>query len=992
MCDRQNANSRDRCPCPPQRLKCDPTGLCPPPIIFGIQRTAAQVNDLCACALSGPPGVTGEKGEMGVTGERGIQGVTGEKGQKGDKGQKGEMGVTGIQGPPGGATGPKGEPGPTGPMGQKGMMGDQGPTGAMGVQGPTGAKGQKGDTGATGAKGQKGDMGETGNKGAMGDKGMPGGATGLKGEKGDQGVTGEKGMQGPTGPALKMCKTAQYNDDSYGKNAPTLGDIATLIEGQSGEVGPSFARKALVDQWGWSSLVSTNQTSIPAPSVPKLAVDCFENNIITNFEPDNSNEFLQIRKFSEEGQKLEWTAKTDSGAQFSILNHQLTVDQNGNVYVTAQLNRGQGNTLSFYNSDGTIATNATLTQKSFDGDVFAVKYNACGFVQWSILITNSNTSFQIIRPDISVDISNNMYITAVTSFQIPSESIIFFDTGSTGPNNKLTILNGFATLPDLTLESPKAIQLIAKFDENGHGVWSASVKGIAGYDGGFADMFLPFIKVDTCQNVYVAGSVQQRYTMFFNEDNTQNQQMTLTHDPGMTGSAADINETYLAKYNAHGQNLWSVRCGINLSDTGESINIYDLDIDNCNNIYVAGTSTREALFFEPEQGNNEVDYMTLIDTNAPNETFIFVAKFLPDGHGVWSFKIQPQPGSLLEFKIELDVDCCNVLNLNIDGFSTLDFFNADESTPNSLDTGTTGTYGLIAKYSSDGQGLMTLRSSERFYSIASDSFCQLVVLGDVGPTGTVDFFDSNETVSRPNLTLTTGDFSMFAARIGNDIKEAPFLGVVVDIDTLNKLMCIEYYGEQKTWLYPVDTFVSGREVYLDVQSGALTHVEYSQCLSQLNRLLGVACGTQKVVFEQSPPLRCPKKMCGCIGAPLQNYTERHGNDSLEITSSVNVGPTGALFIYALTTRTNNFVTFTGYVNVTPTSAALTAVEVELPFDPTTNFNGNEFSIVGTGTAYNAGFVLPVYVSGVSNNRISLAFIAADTNQYTLKFVSQYALV
>ena len=104
---------------------------------------AAQVQDLGAKPVAGPPGSRGEPGQ-------GIVGPTGPPGPAGD-------------------TGPAGSPGPTGPVGKPGATGLPGAAG-VGSPGPTGAPGADGQTvvGPAGPQGEPGPAGKDGRDGTNG--------------------------------------------------------------------------------------------------------------------------------------------------------------------------------------------------------------------------------------------------------------------------------------------------------------------------------------------------------------------------------------------------------------------------------------------------------------------------------------------------------------------------------------------------------------------------------------------------------------------------------------------------------------------------------------------------------------------------------------------------------------------------------------------------------------------------------------------------------
>lgn len=121
---------------------------------------AAQVQELGASPVAGPPGsrgepgesVAGPPGEKGDPGEPGPRGPSGAPGPRGTPGDDGQDGADGVAGEPGtdGDSGPTGQPGPAGLPGPQGEPGPQGPQGEPGPQGPKGEPGERGEQGPPG--------------------------------------------------------------------------------------------------------------------------------------------------------------------------------------------------------------------------------------------------------------------------------------------------------------------------------------------------------------------------------------------------------------------------------------------------------------------------------------------------------------------------------------------------------------------------------------------------------------------------------------------------------------------------------------------------------------------------------------------------------------------------------------------------------------------------------------------------------------------------
>ncbi|MEU0397932.1 collagen-like protein [Streptomyces sp. NPDC006208] len=113
---------------------------------------AAQVQQLGAQPIAGPPGSRGQPGASvtGPPGAQGEQGLTGPSGPPGPSGTPGPSGSPGSDGSDGvgtpGADGTDGSDGEAGPAGPQGPQGEQGPAGPQGEQGPAGDDGKDGQT------------------------------------------------------------------------------------------------------------------------------------------------------------------------------------------------------------------------------------------------------------------------------------------------------------------------------------------------------------------------------------------------------------------------------------------------------------------------------------------------------------------------------------------------------------------------------------------------------------------------------------------------------------------------------------------------------------------------------------------------------------------------------------------------------------------------------------------------------------------------------
>jgi hypothetical protein len=245
-----------------------------------------------------------------------------------------------------------------------------------------------------------------------------------------------------------------------------------------------------------------------------------------------------------------WEARYTSSNQNTDSGKEITIDNNGNVYVT-----------------GTSFTNATNGY-----DIVTIKYDALGNEIWSTIFNGTASALDEAR-DIKVDNVGNVYVTGYTA--------------STGPNyNYVTI----------------------KYDALGSQQWATIYNGSGnGYDEAYS------IAIDTLGNSYVTGSsynstqgnnyvtikynssgVQQWATPYNGPGNSIDAATQIKLDAQLNvyvsgrsyGSGTDLDIATI-KYNNSGAQQWVSRFNgtLNFFDDPEA-----LFIDNLNNVYVAGAT------------------------------------------------------------------------------------------------------------------------------------------------------------------------------------------------------------------------------------------------------------------------------------------------------------------------------------------------------------------------------------------------------------------
>lgn len=205
-------------------------------------------------------------------------------------------------------------------------------------------------------------------------------------------------------------------------------------------------------------------------------------------------------------------------------------DKLGNVIVAGHFYE----TVDFDPGSGT--TNLTSIDLA---DVFVAKYNSEGALIWAIQIGDSDDQF---LGALSQDNSGNIFITGTYS------GTVDFDPGA--GNTFLTSVGGYDTY-------------VAKFDKNGDLIWAKSFGG-SGWETGES------IAISSSGDVVFGGSFEG----------------TADFDPSSGTSNLISNgdtDAFVTKLTSNGDYGWSKGFGNALYNT-----IYDLDIDDSENIFITG--------------------------------------------------------------------------------------------------------------------------------------------------------------------------------------------------------------------------------------------------------------------------------------------------------------------------------------------------------------------------------------------------------------------
>ena len=264
-------------------------------------------------------------------------------------------------------------------------------------------------------------------------------------------------------------------------------------------------------------------------------------------------------------------AKREGGAS-SEYGNSITSDTSGNVIVTG-----------YFTGANIAFGSTTLTRFGSSGDdIFTVKYNNAGTVQWAKSIGGTSDD---ISTSVTTDIAGNVYVTG--SFLAPTLTV-----GST----LLANTGGSTYTNDV---------LIVKYDPSGAVLWAKNAGGNT-IDVGNC------VAVDASGYVYVAGRFQSP-TMNFGS-------IQLTN----AGGQFNPSDIFVGKYTSARNIIWAKRAGGRGDD-----NAWSVACDATGGVFITGGFYSDTLVF----GND-----TIYNGSTPGFNFndVFIAKYDSSGNPVWA--------------------------------------------------------------------------------------------------------------------------------------------------------------------------------------------------------------------------------------------------------------------------------------------------------------------------------------------------------------------
>jgi Beta-propeller repeat len=311
---------------------------------------------------------------------------------------------------------------------------------------------------------------------------------------------------------------------------------------------------------------------------------------LANSGGSNGSSDVFVVKYNSSG-VVQWAVK-GGGETSSDYGSGIAVDGSGNVYITGSFQSG---TATFVSTNLASVTLLNSVTNSSSADVFVVKYNTSGVVQWAAQGGGGTDDF---GNGIAVDGSGNVYITG--RFQ---SSTAVFETNAPLPPS-------FAILTNLGLTDV----FVVKYNTSGAVQWG--VKG-----GGNINEVGNGIAVDGSGNVYITGQFDSATATF---SSTNSNSVTLTNT---NSTISSINDVFVAKYNTSGVIQWAVKGG----SAGGQDNGASIAVDGSGNAYITGSFGGNYEFAPATFGST-----TLINTSLGDD--VFVAKYNTSGVVQWAVK------------------------------------------------------------------------------------------------------------------------------------------------------------------------------------------------------------------------------------------------------------------------------------------------------------------------------------------------------------------
>lgn len=543
--------------------------------------------------------------------------------------------------------------------------------------------------------------------------------------------------------------------NANGTSFATTTNSAFLVKYDTNGVVQWVARLASAgsDQ-GWAIAADSSDNVYLTGQIGSGTMTAFNSNG-TSFAttlPNSGAQDAFVAKYNSSG-FVQWVGRIASTG--IDIGYGIATDASGDVYVTGA---GGAATVSAFSANG-VAFGTTLANAGL-GDLFLVKFNTNGTVQWVARIASAQSD---VGYAVATDPSGNVYVTGqggnATFTCFNSDGTSFGDTNPTLEGSGDCVIakyntNGFvqwraylgSNTSDIAYgidtdntgavyivgnfgsatnqlnvyerDNRKAAEIIGssaviKYDTNGFFVWSQTLRGTNAAATGRG------ISVDTTGGVYVTGvSVSGQPLLVYNSDST-------IYRVANISSGSGFKDAYIVKYNSNTTPQWVARIS---SVTGEDT-AYGIATDPSGNVYVSGSGGAGAII-RAFNANNTQFATTLANSGARD---IYVVKYDTNGSVQWLARIASQFTDNDNAGGIATDSSGNVYVIGWGGPNQTQAFNANGTvfSPNLANSG--GTDCFIVKYNTNGTVQWMARiagaNADQGYGIATDSSGNVYVTG-----------------------------------------------------------------------------------------------------------------------------------------------------------------------------------------------------------------------------------------------------------------------
>jgi sugar lactone lactonase YvrE len=482
--------------------------------------------------------------------------------------------------------------------------------------------------------------------------------------------------------------------------------------------------------------------------------------------PNSGGEDAFIVKYNSNGAP-QWTARVASATTGADFAYGTSTDSEGNIYVVGE--SGASSVITAYNADGS-AFGTTFT--SVGDDVFIVKYDPYGTVQWMTYISSTGTD---IGYAVATDPSGNLYI-----------------TGSGGSATLTAYSVGDIAFSPALSNAGNGDAFIVKYNSSGVVQWNARISSTQ-VDIGYG------IATDSSGNVYVTGQTGSGQTVSVrNSDDT------------VFGTLTSLGGTdaYVAKYDTNGTVQWIARIGSTGGDIGRSI-----FSDSSGNVYIAvqgGAATVTAY----QGGDGTGASFGLVPNAGLGE--VVIVKYNTNGLGQWITRCYSSAADV-PYGITTDI-FGNVYIAGAAGNTTFTALSANGTAhPLTLPGGGLRDAFLV-KYDSSGNVKWLSRiasgTDDIIYGIACDKVGNVYVAGWFGSSVGGDTFIFNP----DGLEITRVRESLAVAKFNTNgyfqwavpLRSVLTTGTLSPGSAIARSIACDYYGN----ITVVGSSASGRAIYV----------------------------------------------------------------------------------------------------------------------------------------------------------------------------------